>query len=186
MEIFSAISGITDVTYKGEKVNIIEFLAGDSTVNTIFWCIFILAIGLTCIFTIAALIKNIINSQRNVSTIVGKFFLALLGTMAMLTVLFLIILISNSLLVLVKIDLAPPNKDTDMGGYTVLDIVFGDADRADLIIEPFEITDDKTKQVIRGNRYFVRTVDEDGRVYECPVKPSRTSDRSMLQMLLAE
>lgn len=57
MEIFSAISGITDVTYKGEKVNIIEFLAGDSTVNTIFWCIFILAIGLTCIFTIAALIK---------------------------------------------------------------------------------------------------------------------------------
>ena len=64
MEIFSAISGITDVTYKGEKVNIIEFLAGDSTVNTIFWCIFILAIGLTCIFTIAALIKNMINSQR--------------------------------------------------------------------------------------------------------------------------
>ena len=101
MEIFSAISGVTDVTYKGEKVNIIEFLAGDSTVNTIFWCIFILAIGLTCIFTIAALIKNMINSQRNVSTIVGKFFLALLGTMAMLTVLFLIILISNSLLVLV-------------------------------------------------------------------------------------
>ena len=33
MEIFSAISGITDVTYKGEKVNIIEFLAGDSTVS---------------------------------------------------------------------------------------------------------------------------------------------------------
>ena len=102
MEIFSAISGITDVTYKGEKVNIIEFLVGDSTVNTIFWCIFILAIGLTCIFTIAALIKNMINSQRNVSTIVGKFFLALLGTMAMLTVLFLIILISNSLLVLIS------------------------------------------------------------------------------------
>lgn len=102
MEIFSAISGISDVTYKGEKVNIIEFLAGDSTVNTIFWCIFILAIGLTCIFTIAALIKNMINSQRNVSTIVGKFFLALLGTMAMLIVLFLIILISNSLLVLVS------------------------------------------------------------------------------------
>lgn len=102
MEIFSAMSGITDVTYKGEKVNIIEFLAGDSTVNTIFWCIFILAIGLTCIFTIAALIKNMINTQRNVSTIVGKFFLALLGTMAMLTVVFLIILISNSLLVLIS------------------------------------------------------------------------------------
>ena len=86
----------------------------------------------------------------------------------------------------VKIDLAPPNKDTDMGGYIVLDIVFGDADRAELVIEPFEITDDKTKQVIRGNRYFVRTVDEDGKVYVCMVKPSRTSDRSLLNMLLAE
>ena len=86
MEIFSAIAGVTDVTYRGERVNIIEFLAGDNTVNTIFWCIFILAIGLTCIFTIAALIKNMITSQRNVSTIVGKFFLALLGTMAMLAV----------------------------------------------------------------------------------------------------
>ena len=91
MEIFSAIAGVTDVTYRGERVNIIEFLAGDNTVNTIFWCIFILAIGLTCIFTIAALIKNMITSQRNVSTIVGKFFLALLGTMAMLAVVFLII-----------------------------------------------------------------------------------------------
>ena len=86
----------------------------------------------------------------------------------------------------VKIDLAPPNKDTDMGGYTVLDIVFGDADRADLIIEPFEITDEKTKQIIKGNRYLVRTVDEDGKVYECPVKPSRPSDRSILNMLLVE
>ena len=71
----------------------------------------------------------------------------------------------------VKIDLAPPNKDTDMGGYTVLDIVFGDADRADLIIEPFEIEDEKTKKVIKANRYIVRTVDEDGKVYECTVKP---------------
>lgn len=34
MEIFSAISGITDVTYKGEKVNIIEFLAGDSILKS--------------------------------------------------------------------------------------------------------------------------------------------------------
>lgn len=86
----------------------------------------------------------------------------------------------------VKVELAPPNKDTDMGGYTVLDIVFGDADRADLIIEPFEVEDEKTKKVIKANRYIVRTVDEDGKVYECTVKPSRTSDRSLLNMLLAE
>lgn len=101
MDIFSAIAGITNVNYHGQSVNIIEFLAGDSTVGTIFWCIFILAIGLTCIFTIVGLVKNMIANNRNVSTIVGKFFLALLGTMAMLAVVFLGILIANSLLQLV-------------------------------------------------------------------------------------
>ena len=98
MEIFSAISGVTNVNYHGQSVNIIEFLAGDSTVMTIFWCIFILAVGLTCIFTIVGLVKNMIANNRNVSSIVGKFFLALLGTMAMLAVVFLGILIANSLL----------------------------------------------------------------------------------------
>lgn len=98
MEIFSAISGITNVNYHGKSVNMIEFLAGNSTVMTIFWCIFILAIGLTCIFTIVGLVKNMIANNRNVSTIVGKFFLALLGTMAMLAVVFLGILIANALL----------------------------------------------------------------------------------------
>lgn len=101
MDIFSAIAGITNVNYHGQSVNIIEFLAGDSTVGTIFWCIFILAIGLTCIFTIVGLVKNMIANNRNVSTIVGKFFLALLGTMAMFAVVFLGILIANSLLQLV-------------------------------------------------------------------------------------
>ena len=98
MEIFSAIAGVTDVRVNGQSVNIIEYLAGDSTVGTIFWCIFILAVGLTCIFTIVGLVKNMIANNRNISSIVGKFFLALLGTMAMLAVVFLGILIANSLL----------------------------------------------------------------------------------------
>lgn len=98
MEIFSAIAGVTEVSYGGEDVNIIELLVGDTTVTTIFWCIFILAVGLTCIFTIVGLVKNMIANNRNISTIVGKFFLALLGTMAMLAVVFLAIMIANTLL----------------------------------------------------------------------------------------
>lgn len=98
MEIFSAIAGITNVNYHGQSINIIEFLAGNSTIMTVFWCVFILSIGLACIFTIVGLVKNMIVNNRNVSTIVGKFFLALLGTMAMLAVVFLGILIANSLL----------------------------------------------------------------------------------------
>lgn len=101
MEIFSAISGIIKVNYQGEQVNMIEFIIGDSTVGIIFWCVFILAVGLACIFTISALIKNIISNQKTVSTIVGKFFLSLLGTMAMLVVVILIILIANAILTLI-------------------------------------------------------------------------------------
>lgn len=98
MEIFSAIAGVTNVQLNGQSLNIIEYLAGNSTISTIFWCIFILAAGLTCIFTIVGIIKNMIANNRNVSSIVGKFFLAILGTMAMLTVVFLGILIANALL----------------------------------------------------------------------------------------
>ena len=83
----------------------------------------------------------------------------------------------------VKVGIAPPDKDTDKGGYAVLDIVFGNADKAELVLVPYEIRDEKTKKV---NSYVVRSVDDDGRVYECPVKPARTSDKSLLNMLLAE
>lgn len=102
MDIFSALTGITDVMYHGQKVNIIEYLVNSTGVSSIFWCVFILAVGLGCIFTIVALVKNMIVSNRNISSIVGKFFLALLGTMAMLVVVILGILISNAVLVLVS------------------------------------------------------------------------------------
>lgn len=102
MEIFSAISGIATVNYHGTQVNLIEFIIGDSTVGTIFWCVFILAVGLTCIFAIVGLVKNMIANNRNISTIIGKFFLSLLGTMAMVAVAILGILIANAVLKLVS------------------------------------------------------------------------------------
>lgn len=101
MELFSGISGVTDVVLNGERVNIIDALAGDSTVSIIFWCIFILAVGLSCIFAIVAFVKNMISNNRNVSSIVGKLLLSLLGTMAMLAVVYLGIMISNSTLRLI-------------------------------------------------------------------------------------
>ena len=101
MTIFSSIAGIVKIDYRGEKVNLIEFIIGDSTVGTIFWCVFLLGVGLCCIFAISAVIKNMVSNNRQVSTIVGKFFLSLLGTLAMLAVVVLGILISDSLLKLV-------------------------------------------------------------------------------------
>ncbi len=80
----------------------------------------------------------------------------------------------------VKVAIIPPDK----GGYTVLDIVFGDAMKAELKITPFEIKDEKGG-IISGNTYAVCTKDEaTGEVYECSVKPYRNSDKALLNMLV--
>ena len=78
----------------------------------------------------------------------------------------------------VKVAIIPPDK----GGYTVLDIVFGEAMQAELKITPFEIKGEDGN-VIKGNTYAVFTKDEDGEVYECSVKPFRNSDKALLNML---
>lgn len=83
----------------------------------------------------------------------------------------------------VKVKLAPPDKN-DKGGYTVLDIVFGNETKADFVTEPYEFTDGEGK-VISGERYLVRTVDtETGEVFESAVKPARRSDKTLLALLM--
>lgn len=72
----------------------------------------------------------------------------------------------------------------DRGGYTVLDIVFGDVMEAELVVTPFEMKDETSGRIISGNTYAVRSVDENGEVYECKIKPSRASDKALIGMLL--
>ena len=72
----------------------------------------------------------------------------------------------------------------DRGGYTVLDIVFGDAMEAELVVTPFDMKDETSGRIISGNTYAVRSVDENGEVYECKIKPSRASDKALISMLL--
>ena len=80
----------------------------------------------------------------------------------------------------VRIAVTPPDK----GGFAVLDIVFGNEMKVDLITKPDEIKDDATGNVIKGNTYSVQSVDENGEVYECPIKPFRASDKTLLNMLM--
>lgn len=81
----------------------------------------------------------------------------------------------------VRVAIVPP----DRGGYAVLDIVFGDAMKAELVLKPYEIKDEKTGNVVKGNSYGVVSKDENGKTYECAVKPFRSSDKSLLNMLLS-
>lgn len=147
MELFSSLTGVQTVQYQGQEVNLVEFFIGDSTIAKVFWCVFILAIGLSCMFAIIALIKNMIANNRNISSIVGKFFLALLGTLAMLVVVILGILISNSLLSLIadifKINTSIKLSETLfnvcvgewLNGYTVAEIDFSTVTVRDILGE---------------------------------------------------
>ena len=80
----------------------------------------------------------------------------------------------------VRILVSPPDK----GGFTVLEIVFGNEMQADLVVNPYEIKDEATGNVIKGNTYAVHSVDENGEVYECTIKPFRQSDKALLNMLI--
>lgn len=80
----------------------------------------------------------------------------------------------------VKVAIIPPDK----GGYTVLDIVFGSEMSAELTLTPYEIKDETSGKVIKGNTFGVKSVDGDGAIYECKIKPYRNSDKTLLDMLL--
>lgn len=56
----------------------------------------------------------------------------------------------------VRIAIVPP----DFGGYTVLDIVYNGELKAELVLKPYEIRDEKTGKVVKGNSYGVISTDE--------------------------
>ena len=80
----------------------------------------------------------------------------------------------------VKVRIVPP----DFGGYNVLEIVFGNVNEAELTVAPFEIKDERGRVTMTGNTYGVKSMDEDGAVYECKIKPFQDSDKALLNMLL--
>lgn len=81
----------------------------------------------------------------------------------------------------VKVQLAP--KEKTQKAFEILDIVFGDAKSAEFVITPFELTGENGN-LITGNSYAIRTIDEDGEVYEVKVKPYKDTDKDLLRMLL--
>lgn len=54
---------------------------------------------------------------------------------------------------------------------------------AELCVKPFEMKDDNGKVTVI-NTFTVISADENGEVYECPIKPNRKSDKTLLSMLI--
>lgn len=78
-----------------------------------------------------------------------------------------------------KIDFIPKDK----GGYEPLDILFDIAEKAELVMtEEVMTNDDGTKTPYTS--YKAQTVDEDGEIWACGVKPQRDSDKALLNFLL--
>lgn len=78
----------------------------------------------------------------------------------------------------VEVDFSPKDK----GGYQPLDLVFDVSDKAELFIT--EVVQEMNGVKSRRTVYTVNTVDEDGLIWKAEVKPTRTSDRDMLAMLI--
>ena len=80
----------------------------------------------------------------------------------------------------VRVALMPPDK----GGFTLLDIVYDKNNAAELQTKHYSMRDERTGKTIEGDTYFVKSVDENGEIYECPIKPFRPSDKALLSILL--
>ena len=73
---------------------------------------------------------------------------------------------------------------TDAGGYDLLDIVFNGADSVELWRKPYSMKDEKGKITASGFTYSVVSPDEDETVYTAQVKPSRKSDKALLEKII--
>lgn len=84
----------------------------------------------------------------------------------------------------IRVDFMPKDK----GGYEVLDILFSLQDKARLIVGEESSTDVNGKTT-KYKTYTLQVVDENDEektVYDCSVKPSRDSDKALLNMLLKQ
>lgn len=80
----------------------------------------------------------------------------------------------------VKVDFIPKDK----GGYEPLDIVFSIADTAELVMTTETMIDAVGKKMSYIT-YKVINKDDLG-ILECGVKPSRDSDKALLNMIISE
>lgn len=78
----------------------------------------------------------------------------------------------------VKVEFSPKDK----GGYTPLDLIFDVSPKAELFIT--EVTQEINGKKQKRTVYTVNTVDENGVIWKAEVKPTRTSDRDTLAMLI--
>ncbi|MBQ8356217.1 MAG: hypothetical protein IJX39_00250 [Clostridia bacterium] len=79
----------------------------------------------------------------------------------------------------ISVAMNPPDKR----GFSLLDLVYGDAVALPLWMVPYEMKDDNG-QKISGCTYKIMSLDAEGDVLECKMKPRQDSDKRMLECLI--
>ncbi len=72
----------------------------------------------------------------------------------------------------------------DVGGYSLLDLVFDGTTEVPLWRKHYEVRDNDGKVSMTGYHYYAVSVDDDGTAYLAQVKPSAKSDNSFLEALI--
>jgi len=99
-EIFNTLLGLNIVS-NNEPIDALQFLLNDSKIIMIFSITFIITLFISIICTIYSIIKNMIKNNKNLSLIIGQFFISLISTQIILIVMLIIISISCILLKLI-------------------------------------------------------------------------------------
>ena len=91
IEIFNTLFGF-NITSNNEEIDILQFLLNDSKLLMIFTTIFIITIFICLIITIYSIIKNMAQNNKNITTILSKFFISIISIMIVLIILLIILL----------------------------------------------------------------------------------------------
>lgn len=113
MQLFSVFSGIEDVAIgESGKGTLLEYFVTNQAVINAFWALFIIGVACTGIFTVIAIVKNMVVVKKTVGKILAKMLTAILSMILVIMCLFGFIYGANVVLQQVDGALAQDNRLT--------------------------------------------------------------------------
>lgn len=113
MQLFSVFSGIEDVAIgESGKGTLLEYFVTNQAVINAFWALFVIGVACTGIFTVIAIVKNMVVVKKTVGKILAKMLTAILSMILVIMCLFGFIYGANFVLQQVDGALAQDNRLT--------------------------------------------------------------------------
>ncbi|MGN0788828.1 MAG: Mbov_0396 family ICE element transmembrane protein [Christensenellales bacterium] len=173
MQLFSVFSGIEDVAIgESGKGTLLEYFVTNQTVINAFWALFVIGVACTGIFTVIAIVKNMVVVKKTVGKILAKMLTAILSMILVIMCLFGFIYGANVVLQQVDGALAQDNRLTigqqlfvagiDDDAWINITPREGCTIREEGLIAIFGSDENKTATDEQGNVYYVFNSDWSG------------------------